>query len=80
MKIGRFDYVKYDDEAVILQAEFKQKFEELEQMAITKLPGRAGSLVLTRLEEAYMWVGKGVRDWQLARSNATELQEKRCDS
>ena len=78
--MSRFDYVKYDDQAAAEQAEFKAKFQELEQMAVTKLPGRPGSLVLTKLEEAYMWVGKGVRDAQIQRSGSAELQESRTNN
>ncbi len=42
-------------------------------------PGRAASLVRTKLEEAYMWVGKAIRDEQIARNGSAPLQEGRKD-
>lgn len=62
---GRFDYVKYDDEAARVQAVLKHTFEELERsISSYLLDGRAKSLAMTKLEEAYMWVGKAIRDEQ----------------
>lgn len=77
---NRFDYVKYDEEAVKQQADFKDKFQELESMANRLKNGRAKSLVFTKLEEAYMWVGKQIRDEQIERNKSTELQEERKNS
>ena len=37
------------------------------------MPGRAKSLALTKLEECYMWIGKGLRDHQIA-VNAEESE------
>lgn len=79
MSAGRFDYVKYDEQATWKQNAFKTRFEELCQLAQDALPdGRAKSLVMTKLEEAYMWVGKAIRDEQVAKRGA-ELQEQRKD-
>ena len=48
---------------------------------ITKLyNGRSASLALTKLEEAYMWIGKQIRDDQIARNEHYELQEERVNS
>lgn len=74
---GRFDYVKYDEQAIKQQAIFKDRFEELERFASELKDGRAKSLFLTHLEEAYMWTGKAIRDEQIARSGGAELQEGR---
>lgn len=61
--MSRFAYVKYDEETAQRQAEFKKEFESLEKQVEGVLSnGRAKSLVLTKLEEAYMWVGKALRD------------------
>lgn len=76
--MSRFDYVKYDPPAVELQNEFKSDFEALAVMVEEKLPkGRAQALVLTKLEEAYMWVGKAIRDKQIERNGSAPLQEER---
>lgn len=78
---SRFDYVKYDDMAQIDQVNFKQRFEELERKLIGTLrSGRALSLALTSLEETYMWVGKAIRDDQIARNGTAPLQEERVTS
>jgi len=64
---GTFDYVAYDEIHAARQADFKKLFAELEQKVLADFPaGRARSLVCTKLEEAYMWVGKAIRDNQIA--------------
>lgn len=63
-----FDYVKYDDEAAKTQAVFKNRFEALYEMMDGLPSGRSKSLAQTKLEEAYMWLGKAIRDDQLVRA------------
>lgn len=77
----RFDYVKYDEQSIADQLKFKAEFEMLAAMAETFLPkGRHQALVLTKLEEAYMWVGKAIRDHQFTRMETVEPQESRGNS
>lgn len=79
--MNRFDYVKYDEIGVRIQAEFKKSFQELELEVEGLLSaGRAKSLAITALEEAYMWIGKAIRDDQLSRNKKVELQEERLNS
>jgi len=78
--MNRFDYVRYDDEAAIAQAQFKEIFIEVNRYIDVLYDGRAKELALTKLEEAYMWVGKAIRDEQISRNVDTELQEERRDS
>lgn len=74
--MGRFDYVKYDDKAAEDQATFKEFFEDLEkEVDIALQSPRAKALVHTKLEEAYMWVGKAIRDDQIKRNGSAELQK-----
>lgn len=69
----RFSYVKYDDKAQHDQEHFKKLFESIEEFANSILmDGRAKSLVMTHLEEAYMWTGKAIRDEQVKRGSQTE--------
>lgn len=76
--MSRFDYVKYDDLALLQQNLFKEKFVGLHEIVDAQLGnGRPKSLVSTKLEEAYMWVGKAIRDEQIARNGSAELQEER---
>jgi hypothetical protein len=76
---NRYDYVKYNENSAKNQIDFKAKFQELEKMVDTILgPGRAQSLVHTKPEEAYMWVGKAIRDSQP--QSETEPQEVRSNS
>lgn len=75
---NRFDYVKYDETATNLQAEAKRMFQQLEIFTLNGIrPGRAQSLVMTKLEEAYMWIGKAIRDDQITRNGSAPLQEER---
>lgn len=63
-----FSYVKYDEDSAKLQQHFKQLFEQVEAEALKSLTAsRPRALVMTALEEAYMWVGKAIRDDQIAR-------------
>jgi hypothetical protein len=82
--MSRFDYVQYDEIAKVQQAVYKELFSTLEDSVKGLSPGRATSLILTKLEEAYMWVGKAIRDDQIARyevkGEETPLQEQRCNS
>jgi hypothetical protein len=78
---NRFDYVAYDTLATEAQLDFKARFKDLANATVTQLPpGRAQSIVLTKLEEAYMWVGKAIRDAQVQRNGSAPLQEGRTTS
>lgn len=78
--MSRFDYVKYDSKAISDQNGFKETFEKLEGRVHDSLTSpRAKALVLTKLEEAYMWIGKAIRDDQIERNGSAELQEERKD-
>lgn len=78
-KSKRFDYVLYDQTAYDMQAKLKAAFLSVEAIAEALAPGRAKALIMTKLEEAYMWAGKATRDDQIARNGSAELQEGRCD-
>lgn len=79
--MSRFDYVKYDEQAQEQQKDFKFVVENFSTMidGFIKSP-RAKALALTKLEECYMWIGKAIRDDQIARNGAAELQEERSNS
>ena len=77
----RFDYIAYDHTSTMNQAKLKEKTRELEELCEILLPnGRAKSLVMTKLEEAYMWMGKGLRDAQLERMPLAPEQPERSNS
>ncbi len=74
----RFSYVKYDDKAVKDQQDIKALFEVLEETCNKRLErSRELSLVMTKLEEAYMWTGKAIRDAQIVRDGQYEEQVER---
>jgi hypothetical protein len=88
--MSRFDYVKYDDDAQLLQTHFKNVVTDLESDinglgrntidCMQSNPGnllRAKALAITALEEMYMWIGKAIRDDQIARNGSAPLQEER---
>ena len=78
--MNRFDYVAYDDMAKLQQAIFKGQFVKLTDDIEKLYKGRAASLALTSLEEAYMWIGKQIRDDQLTRNGNINLEEERSNS
>ncbi len=70
--MSRFDYVKYDEESQRHQSHALQLVDDLRAFIETNMkPGRASALAMTKLEECYMWIGKGLRDDQIARSDDT---------
>lgn len=75
-----FSYVRYDQESVTKQETLKGMFEAIEAYCRSNLyPGRASSLVYTKLEEAYMWTGKAIRDQQIIRNSQTEHVAERTN-
>ncbi len=77
--MSRFDYVKYDWEAMEDQDKAKRHCAVLETLIERLDSSRAKSLALTKLEECYMWIGKAIRDDQIKRNGSAELQEERKD-
>ncbi len=84
--MSRFDYVKYDDFAIKRQEMAKEIVIALEHTIDTipwddrQASARSRALALQALEECYMWIGKAVRDDQVARNAATALIEGRVNS
>jgi hypothetical protein len=77
MKSSRFDYVKYDADAVRVQEACKDICSNLEGVVERELKSpRAKALALTKLEEVYMWIGKAVRDDQIARNGSAPLPKR----
>lgn len=74
---GRFDYVKYDETAVNAQAAAKDRMQAIESFIESLPKGRAQALALTKLEEVYMWIGKAIRDDQVARGGDAKDQPAR---
>lgn len=77
---NRFDYVKYDEKAESLQVSIKSQFACIEAMINPLTDSREKSLAMTKLEEAYMWIGKLIRNDQIARNGSAPLQEERTNS
>jgi hypothetical protein len=61
---GRFDGIKFDKDTAELHAVLKKQFEELADNLSLLGSGRSMAKALNRLEESFMWVGKGLRDLQ----------------
>lgn len=87
--MSRFDYVKYDEGAMQDQARAKELVGQVETLVesigyaqglVGKECARAKALVLTKLEEAYMWIGKAIRDDQIARNGSAPKQEERTNA
>lgn len=79
--MSRFDYVKYDSEAQDAQNFCKINVQNLEtRIEMLVNSPRAKALALTKLEECYAWIGKGIRDDQIQRNGSAPLQEERTNS
>lgn len=79
--MSRFDYVKYDGFAERLQNEFKLAVGAMEISINSHIKcERSKALALTKLEECYMWIGKGIRNDQIERNGSAPLQEERTNS
>lgn len=79
--MSRFDYVQYDDVAYNQQASAKFVCSTLESFIDQNLKSpRAKALAMTKLEECYTWIGKAIRDDQIARGAPAPLQEDRTNS
>ena len=70
---NRFDYVAYDDVAQKTSNTLKDSFVNLHEQVDGLANGREKSLAITKLEEAFMWCGKAIRNDQIYRNeNKTE--------
>lgn len=78
--MSRFDYVAYDNAATVSQGLAKDAVTSLEFIVDSLPRGPAQSLALTKLEECYMWIGKAIRDEQIARNGSAPLQEGRANA
>lgn len=63
---NRFSYARYDGIRAQKQQEAKALLEDVEAFINKIGPCRPASLALTALEECYMWIGKAIRDEQIA--------------
>lgn len=79
--MSRFDYVKYDEKSIDRQEYAKGLATMLEQFILTECVdhGGAASNAIKALEECYMWIGKAIRNDQIARNGSAPLQEERKD-
>ena len=75
--MSRYDFVKYDEKAAKLSNDYKQRFQDLEAALALDLGKGSRSLAtaLTKIEEAFMWVGKAIRDNQIERNGSAPLEE-----
>lgn len=66
--MSRFDYIKYDQQSQNTQQTLKKHFEAIEKVLCEDLPvGLEKDLAMMKLEEAYMWVGKAIKEEQIGR-------------
>lgn len=63
----KFDYVKFDAQSEEIQAHFKAMYDGILILADSIKDGRSKNYLVAKLEESYMWVGKGIRADQLER-------------
>jgi hypothetical protein len=72
----RFSYAKYDTIRAEKQQRAKALVEAVEAFIDGELAhGRQVSLAMKALEECYMWVGKAIRDEQIAHDGGRFTEE-----
>lgn len=63
-----FDKIQYDEQSALINSALKAKLENiLDFMDRRLIDSRAKSIVKSKLEEAFMWAGKAIRDDQIVR-------------
>lgn len=66
--MSRFDAVQFDESSKEKYALLTHEYCKLERIVNDLLEdGRARSVVMTKLEESFMWVGKAIRNDQWKR-------------
>lgn len=76
MTLNRFDNIPFDTISQEQHRLLKAGFLVLERHMDEILnPGRAKSLAMTGLEEAFVWVGKAIRDNQYMRTEQETMGE-----
>lgn len=65
--MSRFDYIRFGVEASELRELLKTQFEAIDKTLERIADGRAKSLALTKLDEAYMWANRAIRDEQVSK-------------
>ncbi len=66
--MSRFDYVKLDDDSTQLLSDLRNLCVDLEALLMSGTThSREYALAMTNLEQAFMWMGKAVRNDYLAR-------------
>lgn len=67
--MSRFESVQFDESSKEKWALLTKQYSQLENIINNLLEdGRARSVVMTKLEESFMWVGKAIRNDQWKRS------------
>lgn len=75
--VGSLEYVKYDEKAQSDSEKARALCESLKELIGKNIkPGRATDFAITKLEECFMWIGKGIRDDLVYRTEAEEAAMK----
>jgi uncharacterized protein YpiB (UPF0302 family) len=64
-------YIKYDAHSMEKSIAIQDALMEVEALVMRLPDSKPRALAVTKLEEAFMWIGKAIRDEQVERS-ATE--------
>jgi len=75
--MSQYDYIQYDETSTARQKLFKTIFENLSRSIDELGMMRSTAHAQAKLEEAYMWIGKAIRDEQIKRAREYHLQEDR---
>ena len=68
----RFSYVKFDEIAAAQQNQLRLAFEAVEFLVEKLASSDCKEMIFEKLQEAYMWAGKHIREDQIARDPSSE--------
>jgi hypothetical protein len=66
--VNEYDFIQFDDESLKKQAMFKEQVVKLTADIDALISPSARVEALKKLSECYMWIGKAIRDDQIART------------
>lgn len=69
----KFDYLKFDEISEALQDEFKLHYDAILILSEKIADKRCRNYLISKLEESYMWTGKGIRQDQINRTSESIL-------
>jgi len=73
--MNRFESLRFDSHHEGLANRASMLAQEVERFISELKPGRSSAMAVTKLEECHVWMGKAIRDDQIALSNTADTDK-----